>query len=82
MRVPCRLKVLISAYACNPYKGSELGVGWGWVNAIAEHHDLSVMVAEYHRADIEAAVAAESRPGVCKLLGSGAINRVPAGQEC
>lgn len=53
-----RLKVLAVAYACNPYRGSEEGVGWGWVNAIAEHHDVCVLTAEYHREDIAKAVAA------------------------
>ena len=48
-----RLTVLVQAYACNPRQGSEEGVGWGWVKAIAEHHDLHVLTAEYHRADIE-----------------------------
>jgi glycosyltransferase involved in cell wall biosynthesis len=32
-------------------------VGWGWVTAIAEHHDLHVLTAAYHQADIEAALA-------------------------
>lgn len=49
-----RLTVLVQAYACNPNLGSEEGVGWGWVKAIAEHHDLHVLTAEYHRTDIEA----------------------------
>ncbi|MGC2064306.1 MAG: glycosyltransferase [Thermodesulfovibrionales bacterium] len=48
-----RLKILVSAYACNPYKGSESGVGWGWVKTIAPHHELWVITAEYNRADIE-----------------------------
>lgn len=48
-----RRKVLAIAYACNPYKGSEEGVGWGWVRMIAKNHDVWVIVAEYHRADIE-----------------------------
>ncbi len=48
-----RLTVLVQAYACNPYKGSEEGVGWGWVRAISELHDLHVLTAEYHQADIE-----------------------------
>jgi hypothetical protein len=49
-----RLKVLISAYACSPYKGSEPGVGWGFVAALAEHHDLWVIVEEEKfRTDIE-----------------------------
>jgi len=52
-----RLKVLVSAYACNPFRGSEEGVGWGWVEAIARHHDLWVLTAAYHRDDIERACA-------------------------
>jgi glycosyltransferase involved in cell wall biosynthesis len=55
-----RLKVLISAYACNPYKGSEEGVGWGWVTAIARSHDVCVLTAEYHREDIEKALAEDA----------------------
>lgn len=41
-----RLKILVSAYACSPYKGSEPGVGWGFVAELAKHHDLWVMVEE------------------------------------
>ena len=49
-----RLKVLISAYACSPYKGSEPGVGWGFVAELAKHHELWVIVEEEKfRADIE-----------------------------
>jgi glycosyltransferase involved in cell wall biosynthesis len=55
-----RLTVLVQAYACNPKYGSEEGVGWGWVTAISEHHDLHVLTAAYHEADLEAAL--ESAP--------------------
>ena len=49
-----RLKVLLSAYACSPYKGSEPGVGWGFVAELAKHHDLWVIVEEEKfREDIE-----------------------------
>jgi glycosyltransferase involved in cell wall biosynthesis len=49
-----RLKVLISAYACSPYRGSEPGVGWGFVTALAKRHDLWVLVEEEKfRGDIE-----------------------------
>ena len=48
-----KLKVLVSAYACNPHKGSEESVGWEWVNAIAKYHDLWVITADFHRKDIE-----------------------------
>ena len=51
-----RLNVLVQAYACNPNYGSEEGVGWGWVTAISEHHNLHVLTAAYHRNDIEAAL--------------------------
>jgi glycosyltransferase involved in cell wall biosynthesis len=47
-----RSKVLAIAYACNPIKGSESGVGWGWVNAIATNHDITVITADYNTGDI------------------------------
>ena len=59
-----RLKVLVSAYACNPTQGSEKGVGWGWVTAIGRHHDLWVLTGELHRADIERAQTAD--PECCR----------------
>ena len=49
-----RLKVLISAYACSPYNGSEPGVGWGFVTELAKHHDLWVIVEkEEFRKDVD-----------------------------
>lgn len=45
-------RILAIAYACNPYKGSEEGVGWGWVTALRDCH-VAVVAAEYHREDIE-----------------------------
>lgn len=46
-------KVIINAYACNPYRGSEEGVGWNWVRMISAFADAWVLVASYHRQDIE-----------------------------
>ncbi len=46
-------KVLVSAYACNPCKGSEEGVGWNWVRSIATFCDPWVLVASFHQSDIE-----------------------------
>lgn len=48
-----RLKILAVAYACSPSRGSEAGVGWGWVNAIAEGHDITVITADYNKLEIE-----------------------------
>jgi glycosyltransferase involved in cell wall biosynthesis len=47
------MKVLINAYACNPYRGSEEGVGWNWVKMISSFADAWVLVAGYHREDID-----------------------------
>jgi len=55
-----RLKVLVSAYACSPYRGSEYGVGWGWVEAISKYHDLWVLTAAHCKDEIEAELL--SRP--------------------
>lgn len=58
-----RLKILAIAYACNPTRGSESGVGWGWVNAIAESHDVIVITADYNADDIERYLANQQAPG-------------------
>ena len=47
------LKLLVCAYACNPMQGSEEGVGWGWVCAMAERHVVTVLTADFNRPDIE-----------------------------
>lgn len=52
-----RLKVLIGAYACSPTRGSEYGVGWGWVEAISHYHDLWVLTGEHNKEQIEAELA-------------------------
>ncbi len=48
-----RLKILAIAYACDPSRGSEFGVGWGWVNAIAAGHDVTVITADYNAVSID-----------------------------
>src|SRR5215211_1721476 len=51
-----RLKVLMSAYACEPGKGSEPEVGWQWALQIARFHDVTVLTRRNNRAGIELAV--------------------------
>jgi len=53
------VKILATAYACDPFHGSEEGVGWGWVNAIARNHEVWVLTAGYHRRDLDAAIRRE-----------------------
>ena len=47
-----RLRVLISAYACEPGKGSEPGV-WNFSKEMAKHHDLWVLTRLNNREIIE-----------------------------
>jgi glycosyltransferase involved in cell wall biosynthesis len=65
--MPQPLKVLISAYACEPGKGSEPEVGWNWALQMSRFHDVTVLTRKNNRAGIERALAelpAETaRPG-------------------
>lgn len=40
-----RLRVLISAYAVSPVRGSEPGLGWNLVSRLAKYHDVTVLCA-------------------------------------
>jgi len=53
-----RLKVLMSAYACEPGKGSEPEVGWQWALQMARFHDVTVLTRENNRPAIEQGLAA------------------------
>ena len=48
-----KLKVFVSAYACEPGLGSEIGVGWHWVIEMAKYFELWVMTRESNRQRIE-----------------------------
>src|SRR5512142_90641 len=49
-----RLKVLISAYSCEPGKGSEPEVGWQWALQMARFHDVTVLTRANNRGLIDA----------------------------
>ena len=38
------MKVLVSCYACSPYRGSEPGMGWNFVHSLAPLHELHIIV--------------------------------------
>lgn len=48
-----KLKVLVSAYACEPHKGSEPGVGWNWAKQIARFAEVWVMTRANNKEVIE-----------------------------
>lgn len=49
------MKVLVSAYACNPYQGSEPGVGWAAVKRISENHDVYLLTDSHNREGLKKA---------------------------
>ena len=50
------MRVLLSAYACEPGLGSEPGVGWHWAREIARRgHEVTVLTRAANRARIEGA---------------------------
>lgn len=49
------MNILISAYACEPGKGSEPGLGWEWVRRLSRRHSLWVVTRSNNRAAIEGA---------------------------
>ncbi|VAX20403.1 putative glycosyltransferase protein [hydrothermal vent metagenome] len=52
------MKILLSAYACEPNMGSEPGVGWNWaVELLNLGHEVWVLTREYHRPPIERELA-------------------------
>jgi glycosyltransferase involved in cell wall biosynthesis len=58
------LRVLLSAYACEPGKGSEPGVGWNWVCQTARFHEVWVFTRANNRKPIEAALLSNPLPTV------------------
>ncbi len=56
-------RILLSAYACEPGKGSEPEVGWLWATELADAgHEVWVITRETNRAAIEMEIAGQSKP--------------------
>lgn len=53
MELNNRHKILLSAYACEPNKGSEPGVGWNWVIHLAEKYEVYVITRKNNQEPIE-----------------------------
>jgi glycosyltransferase involved in cell wall biosynthesis len=48
-----KLKIFISAYACEPNQGSEIGVGWNWVLEMSRYFELWVLTRKSNQHTIE-----------------------------
>lgn len=55
------MKILVSAYACEPDRGSEPGAGWAWSCAAAQDHEVWVLTHVTNRRTIDAALGQDSR---------------------
>src|SRR5206468_1925717 len=63
-RKGANLRVLVSAYACEPDRGSEPGVGWNLVCQIARFNEVWVVTRANNREPVEAALAQHPLPNV------------------
>ena len=50
--MPKKLKILISAYACSPGRGSEPGMGWNFVMGLSRYHQVHVISEEKFKSSI------------------------------
>jgi glycosyltransferase involved in cell wall biosynthesis len=58
------MKVLMSAYACEPGRGSEPGVGWHWALQAARFHNVWVVTRANNSTAIEAELARNPVPNL------------------
>ena len=58
------LKIFISAYACEPEKGSEPGIGWNTVNELSKYHEVHVLTRANNRESIEKALSGRENPNL------------------
>ena len=56
------MKILLSAYACEPSSGSEPFIGWSSALAIAKKHDVWVATSEANRESIDSAMQSGTIP--------------------
>lgn len=47
------MKILVSCYACSPFKGSEPGMGWNFVKELSRRNELHIIVESKFRDDID-----------------------------
>ena len=47
------MRILLSAFACEPYAGSEKSNGWTWAQALARRHDVVVLADRAYKQAVE-----------------------------
>jgi glycosyltransferase involved in cell wall biosynthesis len=56
------LKILISAIACDPSRGSESGNGWNWAYGVAQEHDVWLLTSSVGKTAIQEFVNVNPAP--------------------
>lgn len=62
------MKILLSAYACEPNRGSEPGVGWEWATRLSAGHEVTVLTRANNRAVIKAELGALPRGNAPRFI--------------
>ena len=69
------INVLINAYACNPYGGSEPGLTWNWITRLAEFVNVYVITEGEWRNNIEKELSLASS-GKSSTLSKDRVDRI------
>lgn len=59
-----KLNILLSAFFCEPHKGSEAGVGWNFAKNMAKFHNVWVLTKQSNKRTIEEETAANPLEGL------------------
>ncbi len=62
------MKILLSAYACEPGIGSEPEVGWNLLQVLAEQHQVWILSSSCHRSGLETALRLNPPPNPVQVV--------------
>jgi glycosyltransferase involved in cell wall biosynthesis len=57
MQEKSTLNVLVSAFACGPNWGSEVGMGWNWITNLSQYSQLHVIAEKGFKEDIDKGIS-------------------------
>ena len=63
-----KTKIFVSAYACEPNKGSEPGVGWHWVLEMSKYFDVWVLTRKNNQESINKHFISHQKPDTLHFL--------------
>ena len=59
-----KIKIVVSAYGCEPNKGSESGTGWFWVERMAKHFEIWVITRKNNECNISNHISDEIKNNI------------------